>query len=218
MIDNRDFFREIAKLELTPVTIRRIVLLLVRLHYSTSKNFGKLSEQMKDYVWNEDPLKRKLQTDYDYNYDAKNLDKKPAIYIGLDDIDYKKTVLENHNKFSYDLSGQHLIKTASTKIIIRHVGTSADEALTLENLTAQFFLGIQPMIRETLPQVLEYEVLRSTSSKPFERTSTQALQEFISDTILAFSYNSAWMVSFESHRIKTISFSQCLAECGKERK
>ena len=215
MIDNREFFRAIDRIHLTPVTIRRIFLLLVRLHYSNSSNYGPMAKQMAPYIWSADPNKCAVQIDYDYNYDAANMDKKPAIFVGLDDVEYKRVVLENHAKFTYDLAGQHLIKTASTKIIVRHIGSSPDEALTLENLTCQFLLGIQPIIRDTLPQVLEYDVVGSKSSRPFEKNSQQAQQRFISDTIVAFSYNSAWMVEFESHRIKTISWQQCLAECGK---
>jgi hypothetical protein len=215
MIDNREFFKALDKIHLAPVTIRRIFLLLTRLHYSSPENFGPLKEQMKDYLWHKEPGKGKLHIDFDTKYDPKQLDQKPAIFIGLDDIEYKKIVLNNHARFTYDTAGEHLIKTAQTKVIIRHVADSADEAMTLENLTCQFFLGIQPIIRDTLPEVLEYDVIASKSSRPFEKASQQPEQRFVSDTIIALSYVSAWMVTFESHRIKKISFEQCLAECSR---
>jgi len=215
MIDNRAFFDAIDKIQLTPVTIRNIFLLLTRLHYSTPENYGPMKKKLQQYVWSSDPKVRTIHIAQDYEYDAGKLDKVPAIFVGLDDIEYKKVVTGNHNKFSYDRSGEHLVKTASTKVIIRHIGNSADEAMTLENLTVQFFLGLQPIIRDTLPQVMEYDVLGSKSSRPFEKTSQQADQRFISDTIIAFGYNSAWLVRFESHRIKTIDWETCLAECGK---
>ena len=213
MIDNRAFFAALNKIQLTPVTVRGIFLLLVRLHYSSTENYGPMKEKLKNYIWSKDPSKSTITATYDYDYDPAALDKKPAIFVGLDDIEYKKIVTGNHSHHTYDRAGEHLVKTACTKVIIRHIGSSPDEALTLENLTCQFFLGLQPIIRDTLPQVMEYDVVGSKSSRPFEKNSQQAQQRFISDTIIAFSFNSAWLVQFESHRIKTISFEQCLAEC-----
>jgi len=213
MIDNRDFFKALDKIYLAPVSIRRIFLLLTRLHYQTADNFGEMKEQMKNYIWSSKTDECKVLIDLDFHYDPKNLGKRPAIFVGLDDVEYKRIALDNHAYFSYDTSGQHLIKTAQTKVIIRHIADSPDDAMTMENLTCQFFLGLQPVIRDTLPQVLEYDVVASKSSRPFEKTSQQAEQRFVSDTIIAFSYVSAWMVTFESHRIKKISFEQCLAEC-----
>jgi hypothetical protein len=211
MKDNFQLIDELSRLVLTPVTIRRIFLLLTRLHYSTNENYGILKEKLKDFTWN--PKDGKLHIDYDYNYDPAQLDKRPAIFVGRDDIQYTKVVTGDHSGHSEDRSGEQFTKTAKTSVILRHIAKSPDESETLADLSSQFFMGITPMIRDSLQgKILEYEVIGLKSSRPFERTSQQADQHFMSDLIIGLAYNSIWMTSFESHRIKTITFKESLAE------
>jgi hypothetical protein len=213
MTNNFAIINEMSKLVLTPVTIRRIFLLLTRLHYSDNANYGKFKEVFANFIWHKDEKLRKLQIDYDYHYDPKNLDRRPAIFVGLDDIRFNKVVIGNRSGDSEDRSGEEFTKTASTNVIIRHIGKTADEAPALADLSSQFFMGITPMIHDSLRgKILEYDVIGLKSSRPFERSSEQADQNFCSDLIIALSYNSIWMTSFESHRIKTISFQTSLAE------
>jgi len=205
------FLQNLARITLTPVTIRRIFLLLTRLHYSTPDNYGVLKPKFERYVWHKETKLSTVHVEFDYKYNPAALDDRPSIWVGLDDINFKKVVLNNEGKPTETRSGQGSIKVASTAIIVRHVSKSADEVLALADLSCQFFMGIQPMIRDALGQlVLEYDVMTCKSSRPFEKTSQQADQHFVSDLIIAFSYNHTWMTEFESHRIKTITFKQSI--------
>jgi hypothetical protein len=217
MTSTLNFFESLTKLTLTPVTIRRIFLLLTRLHYSTPDNYGPLKDKLSPFVWSAAKAKSTMHIDYDYNYDPSALDERPAIFVGIDDIEYRKVVIANSGNPTESRSGQYYTKTGGTKIILRHISKSPDEVLALGDLSSQFFMGITPMIRDTLSnRILEYEVVGLKSSRPFEKTSQQADQHFMSDLIIAFSYNATWLVEFESHRIKTYSFQQCLAEFVKK--
>lgn len=203
----------IGTVQLTPVTLRSIFLLLTRLHYSDPENYGLLKKKFANYIWSKDEKTRTLHIDFDYNYDAKNLERRPAIFVGLDDINFSKTSIGNHGSFTEDRSGESFVKTANTLIIFRHVSKSPDESLALADMTAQFYLGITPMIRDTMnTRVLQYEVTSIKSSRPFEKQSQEADQDFISDVIVAFSYNAVWLTKIESHRIKRITYEQSLAE------
>lgn len=213
LADNHTLLHDLFQLNLTPVSIRRIFLLLTRLHYSTSAHYGELSKLLKDYVWSADRQISSMHIDYDYNYDPSALDERPAIFVGLDDVVYNKSVLANSAGFNETRSGQHFVKLGGTKVILRHISKSPDDVLAMSDLSSQFFMGIQPMIRDALRnQVMEYEVVGLKSSRPFDGNSHAADQHFISDLIIALSYNATWLTEFESHRIKTITFTQSIAE------
>ncbi len=67
------------------------------------------------------------------------------------------------------------------------------------------------MLQERL-KVSSFEVIKLMSSKPFERTSQQADQEFIVDLLMNLQYNAAWMTMREGHRIKTVTYAQSLED------
>ena len=214
--DSIKFFEGLSKMVLTPVTIRRIFLLLTRMHYSTPDNYGQLKKALEKFIWHPHKKDGTIYIAYDYEYDAQNLDERPAIFVGLDDIIFQKVAIDNAGQVTETRSGQNYVKVANTKVIIRHVSKSPDEVLAMADLSSQFFMGIRPMIRDALGRrLLEYDVLAIKSSRPFERNSTQADQHFMSDVIVAFSYNESWLTEMESHVIKTITWETCLATLQK---
>jgi hypothetical protein len=219
VIDNAKFFQDlVGRLVLTPVTLRRVFVLLTRLHYSDPANYGEFSKRFENFIWSADPKIRQLHIDYDYNYNPAAIDRRPAIYVGTDDLEYRKTVLDNHNQCTPDRSGELKNKVAVTKIIIRHIGATADETLAMADLSAQFFMGIGSMMKDALGQrLMEYEVVGVKSSRPFEKSGEQADQNFIADLLISFAYNAVWLIKYESHRIKTITLEQSIAELGNPR-
>lgn len=210
--DGNALFRELSKFVLTPITLRRMFLLLTRIHYSSSDNYGEFKSLLVDYIWNRDTKLCKLFVDFDYNFDPQNMDRRPAIYVGLDDINFQKAVVDDHVKHSYDRSTEEFIKYGHTNVIVRHIGKTADESLLLSDLSSEFFMGIKSMIHDSFPRITSYDVQAIKSSRPFAMTSQEASAQFISDLIISISFNAMWQIEFESHRIKTITLEQCLAE------
>ena len=200
-------------LVITPYTLRRAFLLLARFHYSDPSHYGILSKKLKNFVWSQDENKRSLRIDLDYEYDPKKKDERPAIFVGCRDINYSRIVSDNQKSQSEDLASEEYVKDGDTAIIIRHIGGTPDEAFQLSDLSAQFFLGIRKIMIEHV-KLKGYEVQSQLSSRPFERASEQADQQFICDLIIAIKFNAIWNVFRESQRLKTIGWGECHASFG----
>lgn len=201
----------LSKIALTPVNIRGIFIMLTRIHFSDPDNYGAMKSKLGNFVWHKDPKVKTLHVDYDYNYDPQKLDLRPAVFVGTSDINYRKVVIDNQQAQTEDRSGENFVKIGATNIIIRHIGKTPDESWALGDLSAQFFLGVRKMLQERL-RVSEFEVLRLMASKPFERSTQQADQQFIVDLIMNLQYNAGWLVIREGHRIKTVTYEQSLAD------
>jgi hypothetical protein len=202
---------ELATVALTPVTIRKIFILLTRLHYSDPDHFGSLKPKLSKFVWNADIKLRGIHVDFDYNYDPNNTDLRPAVFVGTSDIDFQKVAVNNQQSQTDDRSGEIYVKRAGTNIILRHIGKTPDETWALADMTSQFYMGITKMLQERL-KVSSFEVVKLMGSKPFERKSQEADSQFIVDLIMNLQYNAAWLTTREGHRIKTITYAQSLAD------
>lgn len=199
----------IGNVALTPVTIRGIFLMFTRIHWSNPDHYGALKPKLQGLVWDRDSKTRTLLIDYDYNYDPAKVDQRPAIFVGTSDFDFLKLVVDNRRSQTEDNSGEDYVKNASTNIIIRHIGKTPDESWQMADLTAQFFLGMRKLIQERL-KVHAFEVAKMIASRPFERSTQQADQQFIVDLILNLQYNAVWLIVREGHRLKTVTYKQSL--------
>lgn len=200
---------QIGNIALNPVTVRGIFLMLTRIHWSNPDHYGALKPKMQGIVWNKDAKLRTLGVDYDFNFDPQKLDQRPAIYVGTSDFDFLKVVVDNRRGQAEDNSSEDYTKIASTNVIIRHIGKTPDESWQMADLTAQFFMGMRKLIQERL-KVHAFEVVKMVASRPFERATQQADQQFIVDLILNLQYNAAWLIVREGHRLKTVTYKQSL--------
>lgn len=196
-------FTDIAKVRITPTTARRIFLLLTRSHFSDPAHYGTVKEKLKNYVYSDDPAKCTLFIDLDYEYDATKLDRRPAIFVGTDDFSYNQIVTNNSSGNTADNSGENFNVNGKTRIIIRHIAASPDDALQLGEQTHDFFNGIRKLIQQHI-RPKQYLVDSQQTSKPFERAGQQADQQFISDVTIALQFDDAWTTLVESHRVKNI--------------
>lgn len=188
------------------LSIRRVFLLFTRVNWSDAKNYGRLAKQFQGFIWNINPEKSTLAVDLDYDFDSSKLEKRPAIFVGTDDVIYTKKVIDSNVRLNKDGSGQEYVYIGSTNVIIRHVGKTADESLAMCDLSRNFFKGLRKMMMEN-GMLSTYEVPRVTTSKPFQRSATQADQQFEADLLISISFNDPWTIFRESHRITHINFS-----------
>lgn len=198
--------RDISGLQMTPFNIRRIFLLLTRLHYSNSSHYGdaKQQEQFRNYTWDQDPTKSGIKIDFDYHYNPETLDKFPAIFVGTDDYAFKPLAVDNYHSTDLYNAGEVKARRGETAVIIRHVSSTPDEALQLGDLSYQFFSGIDILMRETL-KLVRYEVPQLKTAKPFLAQKTEADQQFSVDLLIQIAFNATWLIVRESHVIKSIS-------------
>lgn len=198
---------------ITPYSLRRMFLLLTRVHYSDSAHYGDMMppDRLGKFIYSKDPKLCTLPVLFDYNYSPKNSDAKPAIYVGTDDFEFLPKVVNNQQGANEDRSGMVYGKEEATHIIVRHTSGSPDETLMLGDLTSQFFLGIREKLQEEL-NFRSFDVQRLVTAKPFLRGPEEADTQFIVDLVMEVRFNAAWLTLRESHRIKTIGFRQAKDE------
>lgn len=209
---NPDLIANIKRAPVTPVTLRKTLLLLTRLHYSAASNFGEFAERFEKYVYDESATP-KLFIDLDYNYNPKDTEHRPAIFVGCGKFVYDQTVFDGRVEHTRDLAGEEFYNRGYTQAIIRHVGASADESLALGDLSAQFFRGIRKIMQNELG-FTRYVVKELDSTKPFDKRPEQADQQFVADLVIDMAFNTNWMIWTESHRLKDWSFSDVLKHVG----
>ncbi len=179
--------------------LRTIFLLMTRAHYSDSKNFGYLEEQLKCVVWDPDHSKSPLEIDPTYQYDINRDNRKPGIYVGVDqpsqfskiDLNSRQGNLEDNSGF---FSGQ-LLKTAISFI---HVFESPDQALLAADCTTSFFVGIKEALRSKL-NLSSFEPISISAPAAIEKAPERF---FRVDSTFGIAFNYSVLVNIESHRLK----------------
>jgi hypothetical protein len=188
---------------LNPITIRGIFLMMTRIHWSDPDNYGPMKLKLGKFVWSKDTTKSTLFIDYDYNYNPESMDKRPAIFVGTSDFEFRKVAVDNMRSRSEDRATDDYVMIASTNIIIRHIGKTPDESWAMGDLTSQFFLGMRKLLQDRL-KVHGFDVTKLMASRPFEAPSQKADQQFLVDLLMALQFNSVWMITREGHRLKTV--------------
>lgn len=202
----------LADMSITPVTLRRIFVTLARLHYSDANNFGeKVPPAFKQFIWSKDPQKSRLRIDNEFIYDVKKVDLLPGIFVGCGDTLYAKKVVDNQRAPTSSRDGQSYVKIGSTTVTLAHITMTPDEALMLGDISSQFFMGIQTLMQEQAG-FLTYEVASTSRVRMLKTSAEERDKQFAVDLNINIQFNAVWTIFRESHRIKTISVSQSIAE------
>jgi len=179
--------------------LRTIFLLMTRAHYSDSKNFGYLEEQLKCAVWNSDHSKSALEIDPSYQYDINRDNRKPGIYVGVDQpCQFSKVDLAARQGNIPDNSGFFSGQLLRTAVSFIHVFESADQALLAADCTASFFVGIKESLRNKL-NLSSFEPISISPPALIEKAPERF---FRVDVIFGISFNYSVLVNIESHRLK----------------
>lgn len=179
--------------------LRTIFLLLTRAHYSDSKNFGYLEEQLKCMVWDSDHSKSTLEIDPLYQYDINRDNRKPGIYVGnAQPFQFSKIDLASRQGNIADNSGffsGHLVKSS---MVFSHVFESPDQASLAADSTTSFFIGIKENLRSKLG-LMSFEPQEITSPALLEKSPERF---FRVDSTFVIAFNYSVLVNIESHRLK----------------
>jgi hypothetical protein len=204
-----------AGIPLGPTNLRRIFLLLTQLHYSDSKNYGPMEEQLKDFVWHKDKpgeAKSKLFVGLDYVFDPTKTDQFPGIFVGIGDIQYKRVVINNLDSYTNDRAGSKNILQGGTTVILRHTSLTPDEALAMAELSFQFYTGVREMLMKRM-NLVAFDVSQISTPRFFDLDGKElADKRYSADLILGIAFDASWITLTESHRLKKITLGQLLCE------
>ncbi len=197
---DHDQFEKLLGLPLSPVTLRRIMLLLFREHYSDMSQFGAYRDLLGDLTYNDDPKKSTLAVDLLHAYDPKKVSGDPSIFIGFQPFQFTKKGVDNYAGMNDDESVIYKTMAAAGILIVRHCASASDMALLMGESSTNMLLGLQELLKNRL-KLLGFDI--STLSDP-KMISPEPQRMFYCDLACQVSFNYTISVNMESHRLKKI--------------
>lgn len=199
---NKENFKELHNCMGEPLNgsnLRTVFLLLTRAHYSDSKNFGYLEDQLKCLKWSEDKSEATIEVSPSQNYDMNRDNKQPAIYVGMDrPFEFAKLDLSSKQSNIPDNSGYFSGHVVRASIGFIHVFETVDQALLAADCTASFFIGIKQSLKERL-NLSSFEPISISPPALIEKSPERF---FRVDVTFALAFNYNVLVNIESHRLK----------------
>ena len=211
-IANGNALEQLRDTPLDQVTLRRVFLLLTRVHYADPSNYGILRQTMKNFKWAQDPAKSTIKVELDFKYDPALTDIIPSIFVGTGDIDYTQTTVDSREGSTRDRSGATYAIQAGAYVILRHVSTDPDECLKMSAMSFDFYAGIRELIMEKLKLSAFMPTQTSTPRFFMPDAAEKAKKTFASDLKLKVGFTPAWTTFRESHRIKAITLGSLMTD------
>ena len=179
--------------------LRTLFLLLTRAHYSDSKNYGYLEEQLKCVIWSTDKSVSSIEIAESQNYDMNRDNKQPAIYVGMDrPFEFAKVDLASKQAHIPDNSGYFSGQLVRASVGFIHVFETVDQALLAADCTASFFIGIKQALKDRL-NLSSFEPISISPPALIEKSPERF---FRVDVTFALAFNYSVLVNIESHRLK----------------
>lgn len=186
-----------------PVTsskFRRIVMLLLRGHYSNAENYGDEYAHLGCYTWHDGPSPT-LHVGFTGLPKDSATDNHPGVYVGFGGVELSKLVLGNHSGLSEDMSGNYLSKQADLTIIIRHTAKEASDAYDLADMSAMVLTAMgHPLMLQSGATAFEVEGY----GEPKKEVPAPDGYYAVAMT-LKITYTNVVTRSVESHRIRRIA-------------
>jgi hypothetical protein len=186
-------------------TFRRIVMLMLRGHYSSPANFPEDLAHLRCYIWQPEDAAGKegrLAVDFTHMFDDNRPDRLPGIYVGFGGVALRKLSLGDHHSHSEDRATENLARGTKLVIKVHHITKSLDDSHDLAEMSQLFLLAMSRVVRFT------------TGAEGFEvQGYSEAVKNKLSNLAthyevvlsIEISYTLAAALSEESHRIRVIS-------------
>tara|TARA_B100000035_G_scaffold315210_1_gene334453 strand:+ start:2811 stop:3524 length:714 start_codon:yes stop_codon:yes gene_type:complete len=205
-LDTRSVLEKLGYSNMSPVELRRVFLLLTRACFSDTNNYGSFSSaELKDpeLKYSHDKYVKNLDVELDYVYDPEEINVRPIVYVGLDNISFKRNVIGDLAGVSEDASTFYYENESQTAVVFRHLSTSPDLSYSLADVTSNFFLGSIDLLREGLPGLLDFKI---ASISKIQLPDPDRERIFRVDVAFSLDFNFVWTTHTEDQRLTTIGF------------
>lgn len=187
---------------ITAVNLRRIFLLLMRVHWSDSDHFGSIGQHLTCDQYNYADPRDGLKVDLVETFDPENTSTSPGVYVGLKKgIKYKKKVVADFVEHSDDRARTDAVKEAQTLLVISHVNASADQALAMGEIDVTFLFGVRPALMQRM-NIRGFDILTLTDPLKIDEAPNRDYQV---DVVASLTFDLSVTTNIESHRIKKIA-------------
>jgi hypothetical protein len=197
----QEFF-ETLKLPLSPTTLRRIFLLLLRFHYSDPDNYGDLKPLMGDLIYvDSEGDEGSLDIELLSIFDPRKRDPGPGIFVGFQPFTFKKPGVNYDAGTNNDGSAQYAVMTVDAQLIIKHISTLMDSTTIMGEATTAFLFGIRPMLMQRLC-LRGFDIVSMTDAKQIEKAPDRT---FECNVVININFDYVMTTNVESHRIKKVA-------------
>ena len=187
---------------LTAGSLRRIFLLLTRLHFSNPAHYGGLREVLKDLIWTPDDKTSQMDVELLGVFDPKKTTQRPAAYVGFKGFKFGKGGVGNFAGENEEGSAQYLAHQTDTTLVIRCIAMTDDMAAAMADSVCAYFLGISILLyRQMHPHLRLFDILGISDAVEVEQAPERAFQV---DLTCAVNFNYILTINLESHRIKKV--------------
>lgn len=184
---------------------RRIVMLMLRGHYSSNLNYPEDLSHLNCYVWapeGDTDHRSTLHVDFTHNFDDRFPDRIPGVFVGFGGVTLRKIAVGDHHSHSPDRSAENLSRGCQLTMRVHHIAKSLDDAMDLAEMSQMFLLAMSRVIKfATGAQA--FEVMGYAEAVKRKLSSLETNYEVVLS--VEISYTLAVTLSEESHRIRAIS-------------
>jgi hypothetical protein len=198
----------------TSSKFRRIVMLLLRGHYSNPENYGPEYEHLKCFKWTGDtdstisvgmaPHHRRdatVSVGLSHQNDDRRPEDYPGIYIGFGGVEFRKLALANAAWESEDNSQNYVAKQAVLTLLVNHVCREAGDAYDLADMSAMVLTALgRPFALKSGAQEFSIEGI----SEPKKELPAPNRYYAVAMTV-KITYTLSVTRSIESHRLRRIA-------------
>ena len=200
-ISAEEFYGSCIDKPLDMVLMRRIFLLLTRIHWSDGNNHYQEDVNFDCLEYSDDPQESKLAVELTDVYDEDDTDNFPGIFVGFKN-GYKlsKLMLNYDSSGSDDNSVERKLVSWKGQLALKHVHKSSDTATAMADSSFVFMMAV----RETLMQHFPVRQMDFVGvSDPQKLDPEKSNRFFKVDLIIDIEFTVTVNINMESHRLKT---------------
>jgi len=190
--------RLLSHVRKTPEVLYGIFLEVTRQMYSTEAN---LTFGVQDRVWKPRDEDTDIWIDTEFEWEDKNPEFRPAVYIKLGGLTYKSKTGRHDSLADMDLEeGEYLFsRNGSGSVTWVHIGKSKGESVALNSNTLDYVDGLSRIIRNDFC----FETFELTSVNPMS-LDKESKERYRSSVTASFTFQDTWGVKLESPKLKRI--------------
>jgi hypothetical protein len=184
----------------TAMKFRRIVMLLLRGHYSSKENYPDGYEHLGCYEWS-DSRSSTLHVGLSGMFDDKKPDNYPGVYVVARSVEFSREAIGDKAGMSNDMGTTFLSRGATLTLDVMHVAGEINDAYDLAEMSAAVLTALgAPFALKSGAR--SFEVLGI--SEPKKETPSPDRHYAVAMTV-KISYTQSVSRSVESHRIRRIA-------------
>jgi hypothetical protein len=179
---------------------RRIIMLLLRGHFSNAANYGEEYSHLGCYTW-DDSSSPTLHVGFTHLPDDSTPTNYPGVYVGFGGVTKTKLAIADDGGMTDDYSGNYISKQNELTLVINHVAKEAGDAYDLADMSDMVLTAMGRLVM-LQSGALAFEV--EGYAEPKKETPSPDRYYTVAMS-LKITYTHVVTRSVESHRIRRIS-------------